>query len=111
MQSDIMQPQKKSQPMTNSVPVAQAPIQQNQQPSQPVNMDIKAEHPQKLVEQNNAPQTPVKKVKREKKTKYNVGIIIVAVIICALLAGLAVYLQLNRAEPIREQAITDISLV
>ena len=96
MQSDIMQPQKNTQTVTNSVPVAQAPSQPDTQLRQPVNMDIKAEQPKKQVQpQATSQQQPTNVPKKKEKPRSNIGIIIVACLVCAALVGLAIYVKIQ----------------
>lgn len=94
MQSDIMQPQKGPQSVSNSTPVAQAPTQQ---PSQPVNMDIKVESPKKPAEVPNTSNQPTNAPKKKEKSGSNMGIIVVACLICATFVGLAIYLKMQSA--------------
>lgn len=91
MQSDIMQPQKRPQSVTNSVPVAQAPSQ----PNQPVSMDIKTDPPKKPVEAQRTPSQPTNTPKKKEKSRSNIGVIIVACLICAALVGLAIYVKIQ----------------
>ena len=91
MQEDIISSDKKIEKIMNNIPVVPAPTQPPQQPSNTTVMDIKKP------EDNSAKQSK-KQAPTKNKPHPNMGVIIFACLICALLVSLAIYIQMKSPE-------------
>ncbi|OGL30424.1 hypothetical protein A3F37_00930 [Candidatus Saccharibacteria bacterium RIFCSPHIGHO2_12_FULL_41_12] len=98
MQEDIISSDKKIEKIMNNIPVVPAPTQPPQQPSNTTVMDIKKPEVQQKKPEDNSAKQSKKQAPTKNKPHPNMGVIIFACLICALLVSLAIYIQMKSPE-------------